>query len=377
MANIGIVAGPRGGFRPGGCKFAAMCLASALLITARHAVAEQLQQGLLRRASSEAEQLDPTETISTCQSTENGVGKPDRPDVTLSIENPTVTLVCEGRGNYLVPSDFMTVCEPNADESHSVQGSVDLCNVGGVSMGTPVSLLDFVYPEGKPRWLPPAHRSVGESRTLHLDEFDFPLFDKSFNIGCGQTPENSKSECRMKVNVRARLSAVEDNVVTCAYGEHSNPKILNVDLTPQNNSVTVTCGSRGIIQQVSAAALSRSAEQGGKEEPSRLLRGIDASWWTSTDGLTHGAKVAIPLSEFSTTNKYFYIGCAPATQKGQPGSIAYEPPEPVQTQSNTTNCIVKVTIKGVDASSLSASFRVNTAAAASGVAAVAALLSVS
>ncbi|KYF41182.1 SAG-related sequence SRS12D [Toxoplasma gondii TgCatPRC2] len=360
----------RCGVRSKARKMMAVCFGVVVLLANGAVVAYEMGEGLLRRSLSSETALN---SVAACNlGTENTIATPGT--LTLSESSLSATVSCLGQGNTFVPADLKKVCDGQTIARGNQSDSTN-CMVGSVAAGKTVSLQQLLGANHEIQWSTSQNTDTtqgGEVRTLKLTVSDLPRTDKSFVVGCQKNADTNKS-CKVTVNVNARPSSADDkNVVSCAYGQASNEKAVEVEMSEENNTLTVDCGKDGSMQPTDYTT-QYCAPDGGKleectEKYSDILDGFDSKWWTKTDDST-SATLTIPKTNFPTEEKLFLVGCTPKSTASHKDEKA-----PILPKSDVkaSSCRVLVTVKA--ASSATSAFTPQVVAATTGVAALSALL---
>ncbi|EPR57184.1 SAG-related sequence SRS19F [Toxoplasma gondii ME49] len=376
-----------GRIRPRVTAVMAICMGGVLLFSAGQVVADKFREGLqgrkLQSGSADNAQTGPqiNDNTATCVLTSGAAVEAAEQKATalvLSKQGPTAKLVCSGDGNAAAPRNLEKVCEP------SESGSGENCKLGEDSESTKaneVTLQTLLRVNNAVQWkkVQPATERVanGEAWTLTLTEADFPLTDTPFFVGCKksqtrQEKSGTKDSCKVPVHVEARASAEINNIVTCAYGQKSNEKAVQVELTADQRSVTINCGSVG--SPMPADPTTQYCEPGDAESGTckgknyvDVLPKFEASW-VKHDGQTHSVTLTIPEDGFPSKDEKIRLGCVPTKS----GKTTY-PETSDEFGVTTTNCHVIVTVKATSSAS-SATSSLPVAAVASGAVVVTGLL---
>ncbi|CBZ50525.1 srs domain-containing protein [Neospora caninum Liverpool] len=372
MARMGKTLQRRRGSNPMDLTWMAACMIGILLFCSREVVAAQLSEGLQhRRLQTKFTTVAPTfgDAVATCNLTgaPAAASTPAATSLTLSQKSLTATLVCTGTQLVTVPASLVYVCGPKRSDEDTT------CQFDGTTAdGKEVKLKDFLGADRDVKWAETQQEQSKEPKaastktwTLQLEEADLPLSDKSFLVGCQETtapaPAN-RNACKVTVTVEARASSVGDrNVVTCAYGKNSNPEPLKVEMTTENNTLTLQCGSEGILHPTTYRTRYCDPEAPNFQECNQkdytgILPGFVESWWTNAD-TESSATLTIPETEFPESNQQFRLSCVPNaadssgsddTAKTSKGGAN----DGSQTVAATSNCNVIVTVRsGSSASS--------------------------
>ncbi|CBZ55761.1 SRS domain-containing protein [Neospora caninum Liverpool] len=370
MARIDKTLQRRRGPKPMDRTWMAACMGGILLFCSGEIVAAQLSEGIQhRRLSTTFTTVPPVfqGAVATCTLTGAAAiaSTPAATSLTLSQQSLSATLVCTGTQIKKVPAGLEHVCDPKQTENGTN------CQIVGTKPdGKEVKLKDLLGTNRDVQWKPvqPEQQHVrSETQNtwmLQLEEADLPLSDKSFLVGCQdattpEPPSGTKKVCKVTVNVEARPSAIgENNLVTCAYGKNSNPAPLKVEMTTENNTLTLQCGSEGILHPTTYETRYCDPEEADLKKCNEkdyvgILPSFVESWWTNADAKT-SATLTIPVTEFPESEQKFRVGCVPNTTNSQ-GS---DPKEKAGENNNseadatTSNCNVIVTVKsGSSASS--------------------------
>ncbi|KFH05385.1 SAG-related sequence SRS12D [Toxoplasma gondii VAND] len=361
----------RCGVRSKARKMMAVCLGVVVLLASGAVVAYEMGEGLLRRSLSSETALN---SVATCNlGTGDTIATPGT--LTLSESSLSATVSCSGQGNTFVPADLKNVCDGQTTIAEGKHSDTTNCTIGSVAAGKTVSLQQLLGANHEIQWSTPQNTETteqGEVRTLKLTVSDLPRTDKSFVVGCQKNADTNPS-CKVTVNVNARPSSVDDkNVVSCAYGQASNEKAVEVEMSEEKNTLTVDCGKDGSMQPPDYTT-QYCAPDGGKleectEKYSDILDGFDSKWWTKTDDST-SATLTIPKTNFPTEKKLFLVGCTPKPTASHKDEKA---PIPPKSDVKASSCRVLVTVKA--ASSATSAFNPQVVAATTGVAALSALL---
>ncbi|KFG43436.1 SAG-related sequence protein SRS15A [Toxoplasma gondii FOU] len=280
--------------------------------------------------------------------------------LTLSKDHLTATMKCSGENNAVVPGKETNVCSVTGDTDKVA----DCKETVSGSNGKQTTLRYLLGAARDIEWKKiTGSEDEGETRTLTLQESDLPLSDKVFFVGCDQksppSPPESKtlSECKVIVNVKARTSSVDvNNVVTCAYGQNSNPEPLKVEMTTEKNSVTLRCGSEGSLNPPAYTTKycdpQESASSCTQKDVADILPTTAESWWTK-DTETNSVTLTIPVPDFSQSEQQFRLQCIHKASIQESSGAKVEGSNDVsQTPANTSTCNVIVTVKaGSSASS--------------------------
>ncbi|CBZ50522.1 srs domain-containing protein [Neospora caninum Liverpool] len=364
MARTGKMQQRRGGFRSKARKLIALSMGGVLLLSSGLAAADQLREGLLGRSlSGEITNVDPSidNAVATCSFSPAAAGRAAPASLTLSQTSLTATLVCTGTQIVTVPENLLNVCDPkqNADNGKCVFGGTN-------PAGKEVKLTELLGTDRHIQWTeiqqePNSERGAGSTKawTLQLEDGDFPVTDKSFLVGC-QDSTKGKQACKVTVNVEARASSVADrNVVTCAYGKKSNPEPLKVEMTTDNNTLTLQCGSEGILHPITYKTRycdpeAANVQECNEKDYTGILPSFVESWWTNVNDGKSSATLTIPETEFPESDQQFRLGCVPKSPNAPPSGDTMKTSKGngSQTHAATSNCNVIVTVRsGSSASS--------------------------
>ncbi|PFH31456.1 SAG-related sequence [Besnoitia besnoiti] len=282
-------------------------------------------------------------SVSTCKGTSStNDAEPSPASLTFSSTSLTGALRCSGSKNKVVPAEKANVCTERAK-------SVADCKNGKppekqTAIGDLLGLGTKIEAEHKA-----IEPDIQEWR-LTLDKSQLPLADKAFFIGCQYDDNDSQSKCNLAVTVQARLSAVEGNTITCAYGKNSNSAgPLNVELTEEKNSVTVKCGTAGSFRPENHDQFCLPSSpylEKCTRKMKEILPKFEASWWDIGDDKT--STLTIPRTAFPAEEQQFLVGCVYVdVSKKQEVAHQVEQEEEEQKgpeeESSTTSCGVLVT----------------------------------
>ncbi|PHJ23734.1 srs domain-containing protein [Cystoisospora suis] len=251
----------------------------------------------------------------------------------ISEAENTLTLACTGyTAGAAVPSTLTdgTVCASTpANTLASCEESVKQKKEPAT-----VKVKDLLGSETNIVWAP-AEANGKKTYSLEIGKKDFPYLDKTFLVGC---MENSTKnfECRVNVTVKARASTVSGQVATCAYGESSNPSVLEITMTQEKNSFALVCGNDGT--SVPGESTFNTEFCPGSDVTKcqttvaygSILPAFTSEWWTT--GAEGGQHVlTIPPENFPEKEQFFLVGCVPAAK--------------AESKSQTSACNVKVTVR--------------------------------
>ncbi|PFH37044.1 SAG-related sequence [Besnoitia besnoiti] len=353
----------RGAFSSKAGMLIALCACVVLVISSSSDAAELLQDELLPRSLSSNSQ-QPSANVVSCTIPEARGSLSPPNSIVLSATKLSTTLQCE-QGATAIPVQLSEVCH------HPEQPSVEECKKNGTN------LRELLQTSNNLEWVQsqPPIGGKGDERTLQLAVTDLPYRDTTFFVGCESNVKRSQA-CQVDITVKARSSSVDDkNVVTCAYGAESNPRALPVEMTEENNTLTIVCGKDGTIKPPTDErhyCEDKNLEKCGKSYKDILPR-FDSSWWTKEGESRASVKLTIPRGDFPAEEQTFYVGCAPSSkeqsQKVSNASDAEEGDGQTSIEGLTT-CVVQVTVNAASSTS-SASPAVLTGSAFFGVAGVA------
>nr|CEL70503.1 TPA: SRS domain-containing protein [Neospora caninum Liverpool] len=369
MARIDKTLQRRRGPKPMDRTWMAACMGGILLFCSGEIVAAQLSEGIQhRRLSTTFSTVRPVfqGAVATCTLTgaAAAASTPAATSLTLSQQSLSATLVCTGTQIKKVPASLKHVCDPKQTQKGTN------CEIeGSQSDGKEVELKDLLGTNRDVQWkeiqqVPKSQKNADGTKTwtLQLEDADIPVTDKSFLVGCQDSTASKQTQgtaCKVTVNVEARASAVgENNLVACAYGKNSNPAPLKVEMTTENNTLTLQCGSEGILHPTTYETRYCDPEEADLKKCNEkdyvgILPSFVESWWTNADAKT-SATLTIPVTEFPESEQKFRVGCVPNTTNSQ----GHQPEEKTgenngsETDATTSNCNVIVTVKsGSSASS--------------------------
>ncbi|PFH35654.1 SAG-related sequence [Besnoitia besnoiti] len=363
----------RGGLKSNARKLLAACVGGVLLLTSGQVEAQQPQDGLLRRVLEVSGEPSLKDNTATCRLTgSSGEAVQELPELTLSEKQLNATLVCEGDQPTRVPTKPENVCQDPQAKAVEVDEKNE-CKIGASASGSPVPLKTLLTATSQAKWEnDKAAKGIQKlSWTLSLSKDDLPLTDNNFYVGCQKGTVSRSSEtsaCKVPVKILARHSSAEKNVVTCAYGATSNKTPVEVEMTQEQNTLKVVCGTQGSIHPLDYKTHFCEKEEMNACSKSYvdILPKFDEKWWTEEENKS--VTLTIPSADFPTEDKSFYVGCTLSKSKNE------EPQESPAVAAasggsgaTATTCKVLVTVKAVN-SSLSAGAGVGMAAAVSGAA---------
>ncbi|PFH36180.1 SAG-related sequence [Besnoitia besnoiti] len=369
------VATPRGSrcFKSRTRKLIVACLGGILLFSSEQGAAADHPQIVKAKSGGNTKLPVVQKGVATCdlELAESPIGvDAQHAVVTLSESQLTVALQCKGNGNNVVPQTDGTVCTGTNDTP------VKTCAAERNRNVTQVGLKDLL---GASTDIKAAKRRLQttpnvEEWSLILEKSQLPRTDESFFVGCkSPADENSDSKCKLDVTVKARVSSVEGNVVTCAYGAASNgEEPLTVDMTQENNKLTIDCGDEGSLKPAGFNNFCTSDDKDLEtcsKQFVEMFPNFQKSWWQTTDAEGSPATLTIPPSDFPSEEKQFLLGCAPTKKVPQGAGGRAADGQPVSGAGNPSTCKVLVTVKAAS-SSASAMSALPMAAGVSGAAAV-------
>ncbi|ESS28546.1 SAG-related sequence SRS19D [Toxoplasma gondii VEG] len=314
-----------GGFRPRASKLMAICLGGIALFSTGEAVPDKFLEGLQTRSLQQSSiQTGPTfgDGVATCElkSVAEQAAAASTNALILSKGKLTAKLVCSGDGNAAVPESLTTVCKPGRADG------TEKCKFGTatVSEGIEAELKSLLGVNSDVKWEMISTSETdnqGQTWTLTLNEGDLPFKDTPFFVGCKKTAKGkagasgaSPDSCKVPVHVEARASAEINNVVTCAYGQKSNEEAVQVELTADQRSVTINCGSVG--SPMPADPTTQYCEPGDAESGTckgknyvDVLPKFEASW-VKHDSQKNSVTLTIPDSGFPLENQKIRLACA-------------------------------------------------------------------
>ncbi|EPR58095.1 SAG-related sequence SRS16A [Toxoplasma gondii TgCatPRC2] len=370
MARKGSTQRRRGGFETKPRELIAFCMVGALLLSSGQAVARQLREENQDMSVEDSHQtIEPSisGTRASCNfAAAGGAGALAAANasssLTLSKEHLKATLNCSGDGKNqisTIPKDLGTkVCDPSKPGNES-----DGCTIQKSKLsGEAVELRSLLGANRSIQWTQADKVSRDEvSNTewsLELLESDLPLTQKTFFVGCQKTTSARSasvklaSTCTVTVNVEARASAAEGNVVTCAYGKDSNTTLLEVDMTTENNTLTMDCGSEGTLSPETTSAQYCDPQSTDLKNCTKkfvdILPKFVTDWWTkATSG--NASTLTIPTTDFPESEQQFRLGCVPnaASQSDRKDGRVNQQPQ----ASAPTSCSVLVTVKASSSAS--------------------------
>ncbi|PFH31455.1 SAG-related sequence [Besnoitia besnoiti] len=352
--GLGYAAHPRGGFSSTR-RLAAVLICGIVLLGSIESAAEPTQR-LVRPHSLVQEDTGKTESTASCSLQEDN-NEPSPKKLTMSEISLSATLNCVGDTNQVIPSEKETVCSSDA--------SLEDCKAS--SSNKLVKLDDLLEPGAAKASISPIESSAnkGQKWTMTLERAKLPLTDKHFLVGCAKSEEDKKLKvgvtgdwkCKLPITVKAKSSSVDDNVVTCAYGEDSNKaEPLKVEVSPATNKMVLDCGKAGSLHP---EGLTTFCEPGSETLEKCVTKGFEEilptfvkDWWVPNEGKT-SSTLTIPSSGFPSADQKFLVGCVlneTSQLPQEPGGVQRDKLEP--SGNKTSSCKVLVTVKAAGASSI-------------------------
>ncbi|PFH36176.1 SAG-related sequence [Besnoitia besnoiti] len=326
-----------------GRKLMALCIGGFLLYAGEQARATDVAGLLGRKLSTNTEPVV-SSSVATCELETSKMtnGKATPTSISLFEGRLTAVLKCRGAGNAVVPSEDGKVCVAH-------EKSVNACATAGgekqealnVLLGsdTPITAVKRPLTEKS---------ATGQEWTLHLKRSQLPRSDKSFFVGCQTESGNNDSSCMLDVNVKAKASSVQNNVVTCAYGAASNgEEPLTVDMTQENNKLTIDCGDEGSLKPAGFNNFCTSDDKDLEtcsKQFVEMFPNFQKSWWQTTDAEGSPATLTIPPSDFPSEEKQFLLACKHQKTSTVPTGRDTEAPTGADAGEHST-CKVLVTVK--------------------------------
>ncbi|PFH37763.1 SAG-related sequence [Besnoitia besnoiti] len=335
--------------RSGARKLMAVCVGGALLAGGISAAGQHLN-ALSGPTTVPGEGVWQSNTAECSISSEKN-GTPEPASLMLSKEKLTATLKCSGTDNQVVPQTQTSVCVLKPENTVTTCGTAD----------NQITLRSLLGASEEITWKKiPATKDAQAERqewSLELKETQLPLSDKEFFVGCQNKKKTGDDvSCKLTVKVDAPPSTVKENVVSCAYGHSSNSDILKVEMSETNNTLTLACGKEGsVTPEKFASNYCVDADNLDKCSKSykEILPMYQEKWWTTENKENHSVKLAIPTTDFPSTDQRFYIGCLPASRNVEtPDNEASGRQAEEQTTAAGTPCKVEVTVKAASAASV-------------------------
>nr|CCA30052.1 SRS domain-containing protein [Neospora caninum Liverpool]CEL71265.1 TPA: SRS domain-containing protein [Neospora caninum Liverpool] len=226
---------------------------------------------------------------------------------TLSESSNALTIQCPKTEFDFIPADPNHVCTSREDET-----TLKTCEK---SQNGKTSLIEG-FLEHAPDTNPPTWTKTEggtKDNSLTIPPGSFPLTDKSFFAGCRKSTNNN-DECVVNVSVKARTSAVKDGVLTCAYGKESNSSVPEVTLNPENNSLTIQCGSEGHMEPTQQSLTTYHCAGSNttdckKVNLTEIMPTFTSSWWTTDEQNSKAPKLVIPEDGFPAQEQTILLGC--------------------------------------------------------------------
>nr|CCA30037.1 SRS domain-containing protein [Neospora caninum Liverpool]CEL71250.1 TPA: SRS domain-containing protein [Neospora caninum Liverpool] len=266
---------------------------------------------------------------------------------TLSQEENVLEIVCKQESQQCAPEQLNgnLVCPSsttNLKDCKTTKGTDTPFNINTLLSGSSPTV----------SWEDCDSDSECTTKKLTIPPENFPSVDQKFMVGCVKD-DDATDTMKVTVTLEARASATEEQTVTCAYGQNSNPTHQTVTLTPEKNSFTLVCGNEGEVLPtnykeeycVSETAKEASGSCTGAYEG--IFPGYETTWWAATTG-PKGYKFTIPDDQFPAEEQKITVGCQKQTageneQKRQGNGREKE--------AKSTVCSVDVTIVASAASS--------------------------
>ncbi|PFH36179.1 SAG-related sequence [Besnoitia besnoiti] len=359
-----------GGLKPRSQKLLAICGGCALLLCSAQVASSTLSEGVRSRRLADKTAAPPTvlDGVATCQlGPKSKKDQQETASITLSGEKLKATLKCNGRGSTFIPTEDGNVCV-NSD------ASVITCANEKVPSNQ-VLLKNLLRASSD---IKVAKNSTGDNTngwewTLELEKSQLPRSDTTFFVGCKASGDVPESTCKLDIHVEARESSVQNGVVFCSYGAASNgEEPLTVDMTQENNKLTIDCGDEGSLKPAGFNNFCTSDDKDLEtcsKQFVEMFPNFQKSWWQTTDAEGSPATLTIPPSDFPSEEKQFLLGCAPTKKVPQGTGGRAADGQPVSGAGNPSTCKVLVTVKAAS-SSASAMSALPMAAGVSGAAAV-------
>nr|CCA30053.1 SRS domain-containing protein [Neospora caninum Liverpool]CEL71266.1 TPA: SRS domain-containing protein [Neospora caninum Liverpool] len=303
--------------------------------------------GLSTVAAAEAIQPNCTQQnqMTTYVCNEPGVGAKEvrnsSPTVTLSESSAGIAMECSPSTTFdFVPEADTKVCVTTAIE----QQTLELCKATSNT-----SIQDFLTKDNDssvPSWT--QVQKTTKKKSLTVPPEALPLTDKSFFAGCSKTDQDLQNgkDCVVNVTVKARTSAVNDGVLTCAYGTEGNSSVPEVTLNSGNNSLTILCGSEGQMRPTKESFTAYHCAGSNTDgctiaNLTEIMPGFASSWWTTDEQNSNAPKLVIPVDGFPAQEETIVLGCNPnnnvtGTKRDEQGGET--------TSANLPTCKVKLTL---------------------------------
>nr|CCA30051.1 SRS domain-containing protein [Neospora caninum Liverpool]CEL71264.1 TPA: SRS domain-containing protein [Neospora caninum Liverpool] len=262
----------------------------------------------------------------------------------MSESSSGITIQCPATNFEFVPSDTKSVCTAEANG-----GTLKECKESGKkTMKSPIQgLLTNVTDTNSPAWTETTDKDK-KNHSLTFPTETFPLVDRTFFAGCSKTDQDLQNgkECVVNVTVKARTSAVNDGVLTCAYGTESNSSVPEVTLNSGNNSLTILCGNEGQMRPTKESFTAYHCAGSNTDgctiaNLTEIMPGFASSWWTTDEQNSNAPKLVIPADGFPAQEETIVLGCNPnnnvtGTKRDEQGGET--------TSANLPTCKVKLTL---------------------------------
>ncbi|KEP60434.1 UNVERIFIED_CONTAM: SAG-related sequence SRS16C [Hammondia hammondi] len=273
----------------------------------------------------------------------------------------TATLECSATEALSISTIPTTLGQNVCDPMETTNGTE--CQFGAnESAGTEVTLKDLLETDRTVNWKVNEQReesNKSQKWSLELLNEDLPLSDKAFVVGCQATSttggkSGKTAACKLTVNVEARASSLaENNVVTCAYGKGSNPNPVEVEMSTEENTLTINCGSDGSLQPTAYAeeycvADSKDVNRCSTKRFVEIFPKFLKSWWATETHKRNSATLTIPQTDLPEADQQFLLGCVP--NKTVPEDPMKDPESETEIGA-LTSCTVLVTVKAASSAS--------------------------
>ncbi|PFH37047.1 SAG-related sequence [Besnoitia besnoiti] len=330
-----------------------LCIGGLMLFSIEHVMAASLQKGVEEPLTGETGAASWPGIVAKCPPAapaRGGGGDPDPIPVTLSRNQLVTTLQCSEADTEEVPRGLSNVCVSKDG------ATVDACSKGTGESGDVVALKDVLGEGSDAKWVKKGSetQTVENAWVLQLQETDLPFTDESFFVGCQRKPSASGGTvCRVNVTVEARASSATGTAVTCAYGSHSNPEALNVEITEEKNTLTLACGQHGAILPTKYDAVYCDDDKltSCTKSYGDIFQNYSQTWWNQ-EKQSAPVTLTVPKGAFPAQDKTFYVGCnhtSLGTKKPGRAGTAVRPES--DTAKGVSQCRVKVTVKAASSGS--------------------------
>ncbi|PFH34471.1 SAG-related sequence [Besnoitia besnoiti] len=298
------------------------CVGGLPLLTSEQATAQRVQNVVQHRTLLQQHASASGKLVRKCWLSHENTNSDTPAPATLSAGQLSVSLRCLGNGNQVVPhdEDMQRVCNAGEDAM-----TVAECAEREAKQ---IKLRALLGASSDITWRKKLiSGSNGEKWKLKLQVSELPLSDEQFVVGCRHKSGDADSQCKLVVTVEARVSSAVGNVVTCAYGRHSNADTLRAELSEENRTLTIDCGATGRLQHATypdPCSPSEADTEDCQTTNEDLFPKFDESWWREDSRGENRHTLRIPKEEFPAGSGQFVVGCAPSDESVQPPGALHE-----------------------------------------------------